>query len=105
MSSTKRWKKSRILWRREHTQLPRDTHRKWERGYLVTWSQIWIVQTSDDAKAVNALQSHAAEVTDLVHGGMAALQTAMMKNHGGMMSGGMMHGPMMMRGMMHRGAI
>jgi len=37
---------------------------------------------------------------------MAALQTAMMKNHGGIMGGGMMHGPMMMRGgMMHRGAI
>src|SRR4051812_14159198 len=30
-----------FLWRREHTQLPR-AHRKWERGYLVTWSQIWI---------------------------------------------------------------
>jgi hypothetical protein len=36
---------------------------------------------------------------------MAALHTAMMKNHGGMMGGGMMHGPMMMHGIMHRGAI
>jgi hypothetical protein len=73
--------------------------------YETTNKGIAVVQTSDDAKTVAALQSHAAEVTDLVHGGMAALQTAMMKNHGGMMGGGMMHGPMMMRGMMHRGAI
>jgi len=73
--------------------------------YETTAKGIVVVQTSDDAKTVAALQSHAAEVTDLVHGGMAALQTAMMKNHGGMMGGGMMHGPMMMRGMMHRGAI
>ena len=74
-------------------------------SYETTANGVAVVQTSDDAKTVAALQSHAAEVTDLVHGGMAALQTAMMKNHGGMMGGGMMHGPMMMRGMMHRGAI
>ena len=73
--------------------------------YETTAKGIVVVQTSDDAQTVAALQAHAAEVTDLVHGGMAALQTAMMKNHGGMMGGGMMHGPMMMRGMMHRGAI
>jgi hypothetical protein len=73
--------------------------------YETTAKGIVVVQTSDDAQTVEALQSHAGEVTDLVHGGMAALQTAMMKNHGGMMGGGMMHGPMMMRGMMHRGAI
>jgi hypothetical protein len=70
---------------------------------------IVVVQTSDDTQTVAALQSHAGEVTDLVHGGMAALQTAMMKNHGGMMgSGMMMRGPMMMMmqgRMMHRGAI
>ena len=61
-----------------------------------------MVQISDDAATVAALQAHAAEVTDLVNGGMAALQTAMMKRHGGMMGGPMM----MMRGrMMHRDAI
>ena len=74
-------------------------------SYETTATGVVVVQTSDDAQTVAALQTHAAEVTDLVKGGMAALQTAMMKNHGGMMGGGMMHGPMMMRGMMHRGAI
>jgi hypothetical protein len=74
-------------------------------SYETTANGVAVVQTSDDAKTVASLQTHAAEVTDLVQGGMAALQTAMMKNHGGMMGGGMMHGPMMMRGMMHRGAI
>ncbi len=74
-------------------------------SYETTAKGIAVVQTSDDPNTVAALQTHAGEVTDLVQGGMAALQTAMMKNHGGMMGGGMMHGPMMMRGMMHRGAI
>jgi hypothetical protein len=76
-------------------------------SYETSAKGIVVVQTSDDAQAVAALQQHASEVTDLVHGGMAALQTAMMKNHGGMMGGAMMmHGPMMMmRGMMHRGPI
>ena len=74
-------------------------------SYETTAKGIVVVQTSDDAKAVAALQAHAGEVTDLVQGGMQALHTAMMKNHGGMMGGGIMHGPMMMRGMMHRGAI
>ncbi len=74
--------------------------------YETTPKGVVVVQTSDDAKTVATLQRHAAEVTDLVRGGMAALQTAMMKNHGGMMGGMMMGGPMMMmRGMMHRGAI
>jgi hypothetical protein len=58
-----------------------------------------VVQTSDDPDTVAALQTHAAEVSDLVKGGMAALHTAMMRNGGGMMHGGMMggsgmHGPM-----------
>ena len=74
-------------------------------SYETTAKGIVVVQTSDDANTVAALRTHAAEVTDLVQGGMAALQAAMMKNHGGMMGGGMMHGPTMMRGMMHRGAI
>ena len=72
--------------------------------YETTAKGIVVVQTSDDPKTVTALQAHAGEVTDLVQGGMAALQTAMMKNHGGMMGGRMMRGPMM-HGMMHRGAI
>ena len=70
-------------------------------SYETTDKGIVVVQTSDDAQAVAALQQHASEVTDLVHGGMAALQTAMMKNHGGMMRGPMM----MMHGMMHRDPI
>lgn len=70
-------------------------------NYETTEKGIVVIQTSDDAPTVAALQRHASEVTDLVHGGMAALQTAMMKNHGGMM----MHGPMMMPGMMRRGPI
>ena len=76
--------------------------------YETTAKGIVVVQTSDDPKTVAALQAHASEVTDLVQGGMEALHTAMMKNHGGMMGGGMMGGgmmPMMMHGMMHRGAI
>lgn len=64
----------------------------------VTDKGVAVVQTSDDPKAVAALQTHAGEVTDLVKGGMAALHTAMMRNgggmHGGMMGDGMMRGPM-----------
>ena len=62
-------------------------------SYETTAKGIVVMQTSDDAKTVGELQRHAAEVTDLVNGGMAALQTAMMKRHGGMMGGRMMHGP------------
>lgn len=43
-----------------------------------------VIQTSDDSATVVALQTHAAEVSDLVKGGMTALHAAMMKN-GGMM--------------------
>ena len=77
-------------------------NKKIHTSYETTPKGIVVVQTSDDAKTVASLQQHASEVTDLVHGGMAALQTAMMKNHGGMMGGMMMRGPMMMHGMMHR---
>jgi hypothetical protein len=70
-------------------------------SYEATSTGIVVVQTSDDPKTVAELQTHAGEVTDLVQGGMAALQTAMMKDHGGGMGGPMM----MMRGMMHRNAI
>ena len=64
-------------------------------SYETTDKGVVVVQTSDDAKTVAALQEHAAEVTGLVRGGMAALHTAMMKRNGGMMGGPMM---MMMRG-------
>jgi hypothetical protein len=65
-------------------------------SYEPTDKGVAVVQTSDDAKTVAALQEHAAEVTGLVRGGMAALHTAMMKRNGGMMGG-----HMMMHRMMH----
>jgi hypothetical protein len=67
---------------------------------------IIVVQTSSDHETVAVLQQHASEVSDLVRGGMLAVQTAMMRN-GGMMHGGGMHEGMhggMMRGMRHGGA-
>jgi hypothetical protein len=63
-----------------------------------------VVQTSDDASTVAELQKHAAEVTDLVQGGMTAVHTAMVRSAGGSMQRGMkpeglphgrmMHGPL-----------
>jgi len=47
-----------------------------------------VVQTSRDSATVVALQTHAAEVTDLVQRGMTAMHEAMMKN------GGMEHSKM-----------
>jgi hypothetical protein len=55
----------------------------------VTDKGVTVVQTSSDPAAVAVLQEHAAEVSELVRGGMRALHTAMMRN-GGMH--GMMHG-------------
>ncbi len=52
--------------------------------YEVTDKGIIVIQTSTDEAAVNALQDHAAEVTDLARRGMVAAHEAMMKN-GGMM--------------------
>jgi hypothetical protein len=63
-------------------------------AYEVTAKGVVVVQTSTDPKTVALLQEHAAEVTDLVKGGMPALHSAMMRNNGGMM-GGMMHGSRM----------
>jgi len=49
-----------------------------------------VVQTSDDAAIVEALQAHAAEVTELVDEGMIAMMRGMMENRmQGMMRGGM----------------
>ncbi|MEX2048543.1 MAG: hypothetical protein WEB90_03100, partial [Gemmatimonadota bacterium] len=55
-----------------------------------------VVQTSDDPTLVEALQAHAAEVTELVDEGMVAMMRGMMQGGGmqrmqGMMGGGM-HG-------------
>ena len=47
---------------------------------------IVVTQTSSDPKVIALLQEHAVEVSELVRGGMAAMHTAMMKNHG-MMGG------------------
>jgi hypothetical protein len=61
---------------------------------------VTVVQTSDDPATIAALQQHAAEVSELVEGGMAALHAAMMKN-GGMGTGmgmGMGMGGRRMRG-------
>ena len=49
----------------------------------VTPTGIVVVQTSSDSAIVIALQQHAAEVTDLVQRGMAAMHEAMMKIHHG----------------------
>ena len=54
-------------------------------SYETTAKGIIVTQTSTDTTTVAALQKHAAEVTDLVQGGMAALHTAMLRNNGGMM--------------------
>jgi hypothetical protein len=79
-----------------HKDKIRTTVETTEKGVVV-------VQTSNDATVVAELQKHAAEVTDLVESGMAAVHTAMMRNngamHGGMGPGGMMPGPMMHRRM------
>ena len=52
-----------------------------------------VVQTSTDTQVVAALQQHAAEVTEFIKDGMAAMHKAMMKN-GGMMQRGMHGGTM-----------
>lgn len=44
-----------------------------------------VVQTSTDSATVAALQQHAAEVTELVRRGMAAMHDAMMRTRGQMM--------------------
>ena len=66
-----------------------------EKGVVVT-------ETSTDAATVTALQEHAAQVTEFVKGGMAAVHTAMMANAGRSMGPGMMRG-MMAHGMMFGG--
>jgi hypothetical protein len=60
-----------------------------EKGAIVT-------QRSTDPDTVAALQEHAAEVSDLVDGGMMAMRAAMVENGAGMPQHGM-HGRMMGR--------
>ncbi len=57
-------------------------------NYESTPKGIVVVQTSDDAETVAALQKHAAEVTDLANRGMVAAHETMMKNAQGMMHRG-----------------
>jgi len=61
-------------------------------SYEATDKGVAIVQTSDDPGTVAELQTHAAEVSDFVRGGMTALHTAMAKRHGGMHMHMMMDG-------------
>lgn len=56
--------------------------------YESTPKGIVVVQTSDDAETVAALQKHAAEVTDLANRGMVAAHETMMKNAQGMIRRG-----------------
>jgi hypothetical protein len=58
-----------------------------------TATGIIVIQTSTHQDTVAALQQHAAEVTDFVNEGMAAMHRAMMKTGGGMMHRGMMGSP------------
>jgi hypothetical protein len=60
----------------------------------VTPNGIALVQTSSDSATVAALRTHAAEVTALVKGGMAAMHEAMMQRRGSMMPHEPGHAPM-----------
>jgi hypothetical protein len=68
-----------------------------------TANGIVVVQTSTDSETVAALQEHAAQVSEFVKGGMAAVHTAMMQNVGSAMHGRMMGGRPMGPGMMFGG--
>lgn len=48
----------------------------------ITEAGIVVVQTSDDPELVAAMQTHAAEVTDMAERGMAAVHEAMMRRAG-----------------------
>lgn len=65
-------------------------HDRIQTTFQTTPAGIIVVQTSTDAETVAALQQHAAEVSEFVKDGMAAMHRAMMQNGGGMMRGGMM---------------
>jgi hypothetical protein len=63
-------------------------HDRIETAFQTTAAGIIVVQTSTDPETVSALQQHAAEVSEFVKDGMAAMHRAMMGNGGGMMHGG-----------------
>ena len=65
-------------------------HDRIQTTFQTTAAGIIVVQTSTDPETVAALQQHAAEVSEFVKDGMAAMHRAMMGNGGGMMHGGMM---------------
>ena len=60
-----------------------------EKGHLIkteietTEAGILVIQASDDAEVVAALQKHAMEVSDLADRGMAAVHEQMMAQHNG----------------------
>jgi len=60
--------------------------------YETTATGVIVVQTSTDPATVAALQQHAAEVSDFVSAGMAAMHSAMMRTGGMMREGSMMRG-------------
>jgi len=61
-------------------------------SFEATPNGIDVIQTSDDAETVAALQKHAADVTDAVQRGMAAAHETMMRNMRGDDHGLMDHG-------------
>jgi hypothetical protein len=68
-----------------------------------TATGVIVVQTSTDSAVVAALRQHAAEVTDLVQRGRAAMHEAMMRNMGGMWMMQGMHADAAFRAMQERG--
>jgi hypothetical protein len=69
-----------------------------------TATGVVVVQTSTDPETVALLQQHAAEVTELVKGGMAAMHAAMMKSGrtmAAMQGAGTAEAPAMPSGMTH----
>lgn len=68
-------------------------HDKIQTSTETTATGVVVTQRSSDPGAVAALQKHAADVTDLVREGMAAMHRAMMNNRGGMMGHGMRGSP------------
>lgn len=69
-----------------------DGYARIRSSFEYTTNGVAVVQTTDDAELVAALQAHAAEVTELVDEGMIAMMRGMMQGRGGGMMGGGMHG-------------
>ncbi len=69
-----------------------DNYDRIHSEFEYTPTGVAVVQTSDDAALVEALQAHAAEVTELVDEGMMAMMRGMMQSGMQGMMGGGMHG-------------